>query len=332
MEGVMDFYPLHIITEDYDRFTEKELSELRESLRQRGILVPIVIWRDQIVDGRHRYKLACELGIQLLYRDITTTCPDEASMIAHVRALNEHRRERTSPLTNAEKQERVKRALKENPGLSDRQIADMIGVSPPTVAKYRAELERREKIYTSETRTDSLGRQQRSHKFRRNEDIPPEERAQMRAEVRGIAADMASGVLGIARGFSGGDIAAVARKDGVDVAIAVPEPPASRPLLGGSVDYKYRTLGPRENSEDASTPPTKARAKPEPEPEPEFNILVIARSIRRRTTDEQMVILCDWVIKKLTQLDARTEPAHTSEQSEAGGDTFPRFNVSRSLP
>src|SRR5262249_15244804 len=141
-----------------------ELTELRKSIGEHGILVPIVIWREQIIDGRHRYKVGCELGIDLPYLDITDKCPDEASMRAYVEALNEHRRSRIKPLSNAEKQERVEAALVANPELSDRQIAYTIGISPPTVGKYRAELEARVKIPNFYTRTDSMGRQQQAHK------------------------------------------------------------------------------------------------------------------------------------------------------------------------
>src|SRR6266550_2885343 len=92
-------YPLHPITDDYADFTEEELTALRKSLRERGLVVPIVIWRNQTVDGKHRTKLCKEEGITLRYRDITKQCPTEDDMRAYVKALNEHRRANTKPLT-----------------------------------------------------------------------------------------------------------------------------------------------------------------------------------------------------------------------------------------
>jgi ParB-like chromosome segregation protein Spo0J len=68
-----------------------------------GLVVPVVVWRNQIVDGRHRAKLCQELGIELRTNDITKQCSTEAEMIARVRAFNEHRRTNTKPLKTAEK-------------------------------------------------------------------------------------------------------------------------------------------------------------------------------------------------------------------------------------
>jgi ParB-like chromosome segregation protein Spo0J len=57
-------YSLHPITGDYDDLTEAELAALRGSLRRHGLLMPIVVWHGQIVDGRHRARLArrCSLS------------------------------------------------------------------------------------------------------------------------------------------------------------------------------------------------------------------------------------------------------------------------------
>jgi ParB-like nuclease domain len=53
-------YPLNHVTADYADFTREELDALRKSVREHGLLVPIVIWRDQIVDGRHRAEVCRE--------------------------------------------------------------------------------------------------------------------------------------------------------------------------------------------------------------------------------------------------------------------------------
>lgn len=37
---------------------------LRESIRANGQLVPIIVWRGQILDGRHRHRACLELGIE----------------------------------------------------------------------------------------------------------------------------------------------------------------------------------------------------------------------------------------------------------------------------
>jgi hypothetical protein len=131
---------LHPITGDYDDLTGDELTTLRESLRAHGLVVPVVVWRNQIVDGRHRAKLCQELGIELRTNDISKQCSTEAEMIARVRAFNEHRRANTKPLKAAEKQARIDAALKASPERSNRQIAEGLGVDHKTVGAAREEL------------------------------------------------------------------------------------------------------------------------------------------------------------------------------------------------
>ena len=41
------------ICREYDNFTEAEYDRLREDIRTNGLLVPILIWKGKIVDGRH---------------------------------------------------------------------------------------------------------------------------------------------------------------------------------------------------------------------------------------------------------------------------------------
>jgi ParB-like chromosome segregation protein Spo0J len=162
-KGPLD-YPLHPITNDYADFTEEELTALRMSLRERGLVVPIVIWCNQTVDGKHRAKLCREEGITLRYRDITKQCPTEGDMRAYVKALNEHRRANTKPLTAAEKRARTEAAIMADPTRSDRQIADEIGVSPTTAGKVRSDLEAKGDVSKMDTRVDTSGRWQRARK------------------------------------------------------------------------------------------------------------------------------------------------------------------------
>lgn len=132
---------LHPITGDYDDLTGHELTALRESLRAHGLVVPVVVWRNEIVDGRHRAKLCQELGIELRTNDISKQCSTEAEMIARVRALNEHRRANTKPLTAAEKRARTEAALKTDSERSDHAITEEVGVSQPTVSDRRKKLQ-----------------------------------------------------------------------------------------------------------------------------------------------------------------------------------------------
>lgn len=133
-------YPLHPITEDYAPLERSELAKMRESIRSVGLRQPIVVWRKWIVDGRHRGMLCDQLGIELgpaNFIDISDYSEDE--MRKHVQALNEHRRSRTTPMSNAEKQALVKQAIADNPNGSNRQIAREVGVHHQMVAKSRVD-------------------------------------------------------------------------------------------------------------------------------------------------------------------------------------------------
>jgi hypothetical protein len=153
-------YPFHAITEDYDDFSKEEFDALCSSVRRGGLVVAVVVWRGQTVDGKHRSKACRKEGVPLRYDDITERCPTEEAMIAHVRALNEHRRANTKPLTSVQKRERIKAALKANPERPNLQIAQELGVSDNTVNSVRQEMEGRSQIANVKTRTDRQGRRQ----------------------------------------------------------------------------------------------------------------------------------------------------------------------------
>jgi ParB-like nuclease family protein len=129
-------------TGEYADLTEPEVNALRASLRETGQCIPIVIWENQIVDGRHRKKLCDELRILPKYHDISETCPTEEKMRRYVAGLNEHRRSRTTPLTAEEKRAKAAAAIEANPERSDVAIAEDLGdVSRPTVHRVRKKLE-----------------------------------------------------------------------------------------------------------------------------------------------------------------------------------------------
>jgi hypothetical protein len=158
-------YPLHPVTADYDDFTKEEFDALCRSLREHGrLLVPIVTWRGETVDGKHRTKACKKEGVPLRYDDITERCPTEEQMRAYVRALNEHRRANTKPLKTAEKRVLIEAALKANPERPNLPIAKEIGVDDKTVASVRQEMEGRSEIPNVDKRSDRRGRKQPARK------------------------------------------------------------------------------------------------------------------------------------------------------------------------
>jgi hypothetical protein len=160
----MTSLPLHSITEDYADLTDAEAAAMRASLEAVGVINPIVLWWNEVVDGRHRAKFCQELGIEPRYVDISDQCPTEEAMRKHVAALNEHRRARTTPLSNEEKRARIAAELRGDPTRSDRAVAETVGVHHETVGAVRAKLEQTGDVAKTATRTDTKGRNQPAKK------------------------------------------------------------------------------------------------------------------------------------------------------------------------
>lgn len=117
--------------------TDEEYSELRGSIIRSGVLVPIVFDEyENIIDGHHRKKVCDELGISNFPKQIIPKLSENEKMLM-ARQLNEARRQ----LTVEEKEREARRRLKENPELSDRQIAKQIGASNVYVSSVRKAME-----------------------------------------------------------------------------------------------------------------------------------------------------------------------------------------------
>jgi ParB-like chromosome segregation protein Spo0J len=118
---------------------EDQYAALRENIALHGVLVPILVDgrgpRRKIIDGNHRKAIADELGYD---------CPEvvqeglgEDDKRTLARALNLARRQ----LSTEQKRQLIADQLAETPGRSNRWVAKALGVSHPTVASVRVELE-----------------------------------------------------------------------------------------------------------------------------------------------------------------------------------------------
>lgn len=81
----------HELSKAFPPIPEDKVQEMRDSIEDIGVQVPIVIFEDKVIDGWHRYTIATELGMP---------CPevqldDWIDPIAFVRALNGNRRHLT---------------------------------------------------------------------------------------------------------------------------------------------------------------------------------------------------------------------------------------------
>ena len=73
-----------------------QCEELKKDIRDNGLLDPITLYEDKILDGVHRDAICIELGVQPIYEQFTGDSP-----VAFVAAKNLHRRHLTPSQRNA---------------------------------------------------------------------------------------------------------------------------------------------------------------------------------------------------------------------------------------
>ncbi|MWA02178.1 hypothetical protein F8568_017710 [Actinomadura sp. LD22] len=115
--------------------TAEEYSALRDDIRERGVMVPVV--KDQhgnTLDGHHRQQIADELGITYRVDIVQVRDDDEARSLA--RMYNLARRH----LTREQKRQLIADEITADPDRSDRAIARLLGCDHKTVGSVRREL------------------------------------------------------------------------------------------------------------------------------------------------------------------------------------------------
>jgi ParB-like chromosome segregation protein Spo0J len=126
-----------------------EFDRLVESIREKGLLTPIVVDEGgKVLDGHHRVKAAREAGIDDIPYVMRSGLA-EAKKLTYAAVVNIERRH----LGAEQKRDLVARLLESDPAQSDRQVAKATGTSPTTVGKVRAETGT-----TTTTRTGRDGR------------------------------------------------------------------------------------------------------------------------------------------------------------------------------
>ena len=91
--------------------TADEYSELKNDIRERGVMIPIEFDEfGNILDSHHRLKICQELGIKN-YPKVIRAGMSESEKITHARKLNIARRH----LTSGQKRGLIREQLKETP-------------------------------------------------------------------------------------------------------------------------------------------------------------------------------------------------------------------------
>jgi ParB-like chromosome segregation protein Spo0J len=110
------------------KMSTEAFEELKADIDKRGLIEPIWVKGDEIIDGRHRYRACLETGQKITTRDY----PGD-DIEAFVIAANVCRRQ----LSRQQRAGFAKRMLQLHPEKSNRAIAVEVGVHHKTVAELR---------------------------------------------------------------------------------------------------------------------------------------------------------------------------------------------------
>jgi len=81
---------IHKLAELIPSMTEEEYQNLKEDIQKNGLITPIVIYENKILDGKHRYRVCQELGIEPKFEEYKGDNP-----VSYVVSLNLKRRHLT---------------------------------------------------------------------------------------------------------------------------------------------------------------------------------------------------------------------------------------------
>ena len=80
---------IHPLAEKLPPLTDEEMDTLTQDIGRQGILEPVYIWRNMLIDGRHRCLAAMATGRQVPIREVVG---DEQEVVRLVLSLNVNRR------------------------------------------------------------------------------------------------------------------------------------------------------------------------------------------------------------------------------------------------
>jgi hypothetical protein len=148
----------HRLAELFPLLEGEEYDQLCDDIEEHGLREPIVICDGDILDGRNRYRACVARKVEPQFREL----PESIDPFDFVVSANLHRRH----LTPAQRREVVDAVLKQMPEKSNREIARKTGVSHPTVASAREDLESTGKIYQLNKTTGKDGKKRPAKKMR----------------------------------------------------------------------------------------------------------------------------------------------------------------------
>lgn len=141
---------IHEVCNIFPDMNDSEFKALKEDIQRNGLLEAIWTYREQIVDGRHRYKACTELGIEPRFREWS----GDGRLIDFVVSLNLSRRHLTESqrsmiagrIANMERTDTLTHSrsanLQNDDKVSQSDAAAAVNVSTRSVASAKKVLER----------------------------------------------------------------------------------------------------------------------------------------------------------------------------------------------
>lgn len=84
--------PIHELAVLFPAMSDEEYTALKQDISVNGVRQPIAVWKGKIIDGRHRYQICSELGLEAPLRYLD----DHADPAAFILSANINRRQLTS--------------------------------------------------------------------------------------------------------------------------------------------------------------------------------------------------------------------------------------------
>jgi hypothetical protein len=147
--GEIPHYSYHPLSNRFPMMPEGELAALTTDVGLRGLLEPITILEDQILDGRNRYEACLRAGVEP--RFVEYKGDDPAAFVISSNILRRH-------LSQAQKDQIIRNLLADRHERSDRDIAKVVGVDHKTVGAKRSKMVAHGDIPDVDRRADSKGR------------------------------------------------------------------------------------------------------------------------------------------------------------------------------
>ena len=117
----MKAFRIHPLAHVFPDLTPEQFDNLKQDLTRNGLLEAITLYEEQVLDGRHRYRICCECGIPMRFAHYRGDNP-----LAYVTSKNFHRRHMT-PGQRAMVAAEIKERLSETVGKELRQAGRVRG-------------------------------------------------------------------------------------------------------------------------------------------------------------------------------------------------------------